>query len=137
MSRNWKIKRNQEIKWEGFNTVLNCSEKCPIKISPFVSPAIHIKTLLLLVVLCEKSNGAATARPSKGRPRRTEAVKRLNFCSQPSCCGIIVRRLLDLRRVRRNIAATSKLGCDSRRDSPCSRRKRRKQWLNSLDYVYR
>ena len=105
--------------------------------SPFVSPAIHIKTLLLLVVLCEKSNGAATARPSKGRPRRTEAVKRLNFCSQPSCCGIIVRRLLDLRRVRRNIAATSKLGCDSRRDSPCSRRKRRKQWLNSLDYVYR
>ena len=50
----------------------------------------------------------ATARPSKGRPRRTEAVKRLNFCSQPSCCGIRVRRLLDLRRVRRNIA-TSKL----------------------------
>ena len=106
--------------------------------SPFVSLAIHIiKTLvLLLVVLCEKSNGEATARPSKGRPRRTEAVKRLNFCSQPSCCGIRVRRLLDLRRVRRNIAATSKLGCDSRRDSPWSRRKQRKQWLNSLDYVY-
>ena len=47
--------------------------------SPFVSPAIHIKTLLLLVVLCEKSNGAATARPSKGRPRRTEAVKRFKL----------------------------------------------------------
>ena len=92
--------------------------------SPFVSLAIHIKTLLLLVVLCEKSNGAATARPSKGRPRRTEpAVKMLNFCSQPSCCGIRVRRLLDLRRVRRNLAATSKLGCDSRRDSPWSRAK--------------
>ena len=90
-------------------------------------------------LLCCVRRVMATARPSKGRPRRTEAVKRLNFCSQPSCCGIRVRRLLDLRRVRRNIA-TSKLGCDSRRDSPWSRRKRRKldpEWLNSLDYIYR